>query len=214
MRSRVSKLSIIGYKIQDTRYVLPRPRGAFLWPIIRFENIGKEVKKNMILNKIAGMTVAMAMMLSMNGTALAYGSYQPRFHFTMPSYDISVKNEDTSVKTIATVDAYTGGNTQTGGFLGSMTLGTGGVVGISSIAQSEVNTTILPDCGCNLRGDISIRNEDTHVTTVASVDAVTGDSTQTAGMWTHQTMTTGGVQSIGTQATSLVNYTGFSVSGN
>lgn len=167
-----------------------------------------------MLKKFIGTAMALAMALSLTGTASAYSHYQPSFRFVMPSYDITIRNDDTVVKTISTVDAYTGGNSQSGSIFGSQTLLTGGVVGITSTAQSEVNTSILPDCGCNLRGDVSVSNDDTYTKTISRIEARTGNSTQNANMWTHQTMTTGGVQSIGTQATSLVNYTGFSVSAN
>ena len=213
MKDRFLRLSFVGINISDLEFRLAQLTRRVYPPIIKIENKRKEVKKNM-LKKILGMTMALAITLSMTGVASAHSNYQPSFRFVMPSNDITIRNDDTVVKTISTVDAYTGGNSQTGSLFGSQTLGTGGVVGITSTAQSEVNTTILPDCGCNLRGDISISNDDTYTKTVSSIDAKTGRSTQTAGMWTHQTLTTGGVQSIGTQATSLVNYTGFSVSAN
>lgn len=163
-----------------------------------------------MLSKFAGMTAVIGATLTIVSGVQAYGF---QHNFVMPSNDIKVENEHTYVKTISVAEGLTGGNVQNG-MLMTQRLTTGGVVGASAIAQSEVNSTYLPSCGCNRVGDITVENEHTKVATVAKVQVATGGNTQNGGMLSRQKITTGGVQSIGTQATSLVNYTGFSVSPN
>jgi protein-S-isoprenylcysteine O-methyltransferase Ste14 len=66
------------------------------------------------------------------------------------------------------------------------------VVGITSTAQSEVNTTITRLATIYMV--ISLSQMMTLTQRQWLVSMQNGRSSQTAGMWTHQTMTTGGVK--------------------
>jgi uncharacterized membrane protein YeiB len=128
---------------------------------------------------------------------------------SMPSNDISIENDDTNVTTVAKADVYTGGVMQTGGMFSVAK--TGDVYGVSAVGMSQVNMTNFGGCACTRSGDVKVENEDTRVTTIAKADVDTGRVSQFS--WGGMKMgTTGAVTYVDTKATSVVNYTDFSVS--
>jgi uncharacterized membrane protein YeiB len=152
------------------------------------------------MTKIFGVFVAAMMMLGVASSASAWW---------MPSNDIKIENEHTSVTTVAKADVNTGGVTQMGGWF--TTAKTGDIYGVSAVGLSQVNMTNFGGCACSHMGDVKVENEGTHVTTIAKADVDTGKVSQFS--WGGMKMgTTGSVTYVSTDATSVVNYTDFSVS--
>lgn len=153
------------------------------------------------MKKLLGIVAAMAMVLSV---VTAAGAWQ------MPSSDVEVENEWTSVTTVAKANVETGNVSQMGGWYSKVS--TGDVYGVSSTALSQVNMTKLPSCAlCGwMSGDVEVENEKTHVTTVAKADVETGNVMQFSwkGM---QKVYTGDVTFVAADAASVVNYVDFSV---
>ncbi len=155
------------------------------------------------MKKIFAGMLASAMMLSIAGTTYAFG-------WSMPKADINIENEDTHVTTIARSSATTGSNVQFGGSWSK--INTGSVSNLSALSEAQVNATILPSCNCSNVGDITIENEHTRVMTVAKVGVTTGENKQMSfTRFSMPQITTGGVSGVGAGASSIVNYTDFSV---
>lgn len=155
------------------------------------------------MQKLFAGILATAMMLSITGTTYAFG-------WSMPKTDIRIENEDTRVTTIAKSSATTGSNIQFGGSWSK--INTGSVTNVSALSEAQVNATILPSCNCNKVGEISIENEHARVTTIAKVGVATGENKQMSiTRFAMPQITTGGVNGVGAGASSIVNYTDFSV---
>jgi hypothetical protein len=161
-----------------------------------------------MIRKLMAAAVTGAAMLSLAGVAFATPG--PIFYPIMPSNDIVVDNSFASVKTGATVGVTTGKNMQMGGMFSTPTMYTGAVSGVSALAESQVNTTILPGCACSQMGDISVKNMFTSVDTYASAKVVTGKNMQ-MGSFVSPVLSTGAVGSVGAGSSANVNYTQFTV---
>lgn len=153
------------------------------------------------MTKILGVFVAGMMMLGLASGVNAY--------WWTPSSDIKIENDHTSVTTVAKADVNTGSVNQVGGMV--TTAKTGDIYGVSAVGLSQVNMTKFGGCACSHVGDVKVENDQTHVTTIAKANADTGKVSQFS--WGGMKMgTTGAVTYVSTDATSVVNYTDFSVS--
>ncbi len=165
-------------------------------------------EKNM-LTKIGAVSVALVMVLSMNSAVSARGS-----HFVMPSNDVKVVNTHAQVINVAGSVSNTGLNAQSGSWASRQVLSTGLVSTVSSSALADVNTTELPVCSRCSQGDVSVRNEHAQVANVSVSLGNSGLNRQTGSSLSGQTMGSGTVAGVTSQAQTSVNYTGFSVSAN
>lgn len=151
------------------------------------------------MHKIFAVALTMAMVFSVANGAKAW---------YWPSNDIKIENEHTNVLTTAKADVDTGSVYQMGGHF--VTATTGDVYSVGAVALSQVNMTNLGGCACSRMGDVKVENERTNVMTTAVADVSTGKVSQFS--WSGMKMAkTGSVAVVGTEATSVVNYTDFSV---
>ncbi|MEI6690125.1 MAG: hypothetical protein WCL07_00080 [bacterium] len=160
-----------------------------------------------MMKQLMGIALSAAMVMSIAGSVSAHSTTP-----ITPVNKINVTNQDTYVKTMALSSVTTGGNLQTGGswLFGGSKLTTGTVSTVGATGQSQVNTTLLPDCNCSKVGDITVSNKDTTVKTRAITTVIAGNNTQTATI-THPEMVTGGVNTVYSDSSSSVNYTNFGV---
>lgn len=161
----------------------------------------------MMLNKIAAIATAGAMIFSISGLALANNYH----HDDRQSNGVEITNEHTRVLNVSGTVANTGLNSQTGSWGAKQTLGTGVVSTLSSSALSDVNSTIVAQsCNCS-RGDLKVKNERTSVANVALTVGNTGLNRQSGSLFSNQTTGTGSVDSLSSNSQTSVNYTDFSV---
>ncbi len=126
-----------------------------------------------MLSKVAGMTVAMAMVAMMSGSVSAYS-------WNWPSNDVSIKNDDIFVMTKTEAVSTTGRNDQwsVSKYGGDVTQKlTTGVALSDAFSGVSVASTFMPNCGCS-RGDVRIDNDDIKVMTVTTATAKTGNNDQ------------------------------------
>jgi len=153
------------------------------------------------MKRLLGVMLAAVMVFGVAGGAEAWW---------MPSDDVTVVNKWTKVTTNASTSVNTGANMQTGGMWSSPKLTTGSVVSVGTFSGANVNTTMLPSCRMCSKGDVMVVNEGTTVRTGASASMNTGRNTQMS-MFSTQTLSTGGVNTVETSAQNQVNWTQFGV---
>lgn len=156
------------------------------------------------MTKVFAIFVAAMMVFGTTSSASAW--WMPE----LPSHDISIENNDTKVLTVAKADVSTGGVKQIGGnFISAVT---GDISKVSVAGLSQVNMTNFAGCACGANGDVKVENEHTNVVTIAKADVGTGKVSQFS--WGGVKVgKTGSVNVVDTSATSVVNYTDFSVGG-
>lgn len=162
------------------------------------------------MSKIAGITMALAMVFAMTTNVSAFG-------WTWPSNDIDIENEDIFVITKTEAVSTTGRNDQwsVAKYGGDVTQKlTTGVALSDAFSGVSVASTFMPNCGC-VKGDVKIENEDLKVMTFTDATAKTGSNNQWSvakgwGSDSFEKMISGNAGSTA-KSNIMVAYTDFSV---